>query len=209
MLAHRAWAWARRPRGPIASSPVRAAEEWLLLDVGTADPTYVPATGYAGDLAETVAELRPGNRITATLSWEAGTPRFAALAIETRTEIDFFDGATGIFEAGRETAAARRSGEGMNSRVLRGTDGGEIGVVYTFATQPGARDLFAEFRDGVRPLEPLIERLGRDAEPPYGISVIRPADEPFVLVCLALDPDGLLAETIRDTYERSHVVAGS
>jgi hypothetical protein len=188
----------------------RGAEEWLLLDVGTADPTYVPATGYAGDLAETVAELRPGNRIAAALSWEKGTPRFAALAIETRTEIDFFDGATGIFEVGRETAAAaRRSGEGMNSRVLRGTDGEVSGVVYTFATQPGARDLFAEFRDGGRPLEPLIERLDRDAEPPYGISVIRPADEPFVLVCLALDPDGLLAETIRDTYERSHVVAGS
>jgi hypothetical protein len=180
----------------------RDTEEVLLLDVETQDPTYVTTAGYEGDLAETVAELEPGNRIDAMLSWNDGTPRFADIDIETRTTVEFADGATGIFEAARETwQAAAREGSAMNSRVTRDTDGEENGVVYTFAKQSGQRDLYEEFRDGITPLEPLIDRLAEGAEPPFGVFVIRPADEPFVLVALAIERDGLFAETIRDTYE--------
>lgn len=179
----------------------RGPDELLLLDVDTQDPTYVTTAGYDGDLADRVGELEPGNRIDATLSWDDDAPRFADLAIDTRTTIEFVDGATDIFEVARETwTEARREGEAMNSRVLRSTDGEENGVVYTFAEQAGQRDLYGEFRDGVTPLEPLIDRLGEGVEPPYGAFVIRPAEHPFVLVALALDRDGLLAETMRDTY---------
>jgi hypothetical protein len=179
----------------------RGPDELLLLDVESQDPTYVTTAGYEGDLAETVAAVEPGNRIDAALSWDDGAPRFTELAIDTRTTIAFVDGATDIFEVARETwKEARREGEAMNSRVTQDTDGEENGVVYTFAEQAGQRDLYGEFRDGVTPLEPLIDRLGEGAEPPYAVFVIRPAEHPFVLVALALDRDGLFTETIRDTY---------
>lgn len=182
----------------------RDPEELLLLDVDTQDPTYVTTTDYEEGLAEAITGLEPGNRIEATLSWDDGTPRFSAIAVETHTTVEFVDGATGIFEAARETwQEARREGAAMNSRVTHDTDGEANGVVYTFAKQPGQRDLYEEFRDGVTPLEPLIERLSETANSPYGAFVIRPADEPFVLVVLALDHDGLLADTVRDTYPPS------
>lgn len=182
-------------------SSTRGPDELLLLDIESQDPTYVTTASYEGDLGGRVAELRAGNRIEATLSWDDGAPRFADLAIDTRTTIEFVDGATDIFEVARETwKEARREGAAMNSRVTQDTDGEENGVVYTFAEQAGQRDLYGEFRDGVTPLEPLIDRLGEGAEPPYAVFVIRPAEHPFVLVALALDRDGLFAGTIRDTY---------
>lgn len=185
-------------------SSTRDPEELLLLDVETQDPTYVTTTGYEGDLAEKVTGLEPGNRIAATLSWEGDTPQFREIIIETHTTVEFIDGATGIFEAAHETwNEAQREGAAMNSRVTQDTDGETNGVVYVFAKQSGQRDLYEEFRDGVTPLEPLIGRLSESENPPFGAFVIRPADEPFVLVVLALDRDGLFAETIRDTYPPS------
>ena len=182
-------------------SSTRGPNELLLLDVESQDPTYVTTTGYEGDFADQVVEVEPGNRVEAVLSWDDGGPRFAELSIDTRTTIAFVDGATDVFEVARETwNEARSEGEAMNSRVTRNTDGEENGVVYTFAEQAGQRDLYGEFRDGVMPLEPLIDRLGEGAAPPYAVFVIRPAEHPFVLVALALDRDGLLAGTIRETY---------
>ena len=191
----------------ILRSP-RDPDELLLLDVESQDPTYVPSTGYEGDLAERVVELEAGNRITAEIAWADG-PRFAAVEVETETTVEFVDGATGIFEAARETwNEAEREGRAMNSRVTRDTDGEPNGVVYTFAKQSGERDLFTEFRDGVTPLEPLIDRLAEGAEPPFAGFVIRPADEPFVLVALAIDREGVLAETIRETYGAARTTHG-
>ncbi|WP_049901095.1 DUF6663 family protein [Halococcus agarilyticus] len=182
-------------------SSTRRPDELLLLDVESQDPTYVTTAGYEGELADRVAEVAAGNRIDATLSWDDDAPRFAELSIDSRTTVEFVDGATDVFEVARETwNEARREGAAMNSRVTQDTDGETNGVVYTFAEQAGQRDLYGEFRDGVTPLEPLIDRLGEGAEPPYGVFVIRPAEHPFVLVALALDRDGLLAGTIRDTY---------
>ena len=182
----------------------RAPDELLLLDVETQDPTYVTTADYEDDLAVQVTELEPGNRIATTLSWEDETPRFADIEVETQTTVEFIDGATGIFEAARETwQEAQREGAAMNSRVTQNTDGEANGVVYTFAKQPGQRDLYEEFRDGVTPLEPLIGRLAESADPPFAAFVIRPVEEPFVLVVLALDSEGLFADTVRDTYPPS------
>jgi hypothetical protein len=208
--------------------PGRDDGEWLLLDVERGDPTYVPRTAGGDDRADTTA-LAPGNRVDATLEWVDGDPRVASYEVVDATRFRFVRTTERMFEAAtRCWADAVERDSGMNSRVTYGTDGEPNGVVYTFAKQPGQRDLFAEFRDGVKPLEPLLVRAagGREAydaatgrgeaasddptehratdatgaDPPFETFVIDPADEPFVAVYIVLDPDGFLAETVRDTY---------
>ncbi|MFP9192056.1 DUF6663 family protein [Natronosalvus vescus] len=172
--------------------PGRTDDEWLLLEVDTGDPTYVPAID---------AELAVGNRIDAKIEWEDEQPRLGEWDVVDRTRFHFrrtdapvFQAAQGCFEA------AHRAGEAMNARVTRDTDGRPNGVVYTFADQPGQRDLFGEFRDGEKPLEPLIERAAESEDPPFSVWVLD-LSEPFVLVTIVLDPDGLFAETMAETYE--------
>jgi len=216
--------------------PGRDDDEWLLLDVERGDPTYVPRTD--GDRtddgrADTTA-LAPGNRIDATLEWVDGDPEVASYEVVDATRFRFARTTEQMFEAAtRCWADAVERDSGMNSRVTYGTDGEPNGVVYTFAKQPGQRDLFAEFRDGVKPLEPLLVRAagGREAydaatagsdaasddaaegelsaegrtddtgaDPPFETFVVDAADEPFVAVYIVLDPEGFLAETVRDTY---------
>lgn len=154
-------------------------DEWLFVDVGdpgTTDPeeayapTYVPKAGH-GDLDDAVADLRPGYLVAATMEWVDGQPRVEELNVERRTLFEFVDDATGIFEAAQQTwAEAAAVGEPMNSQVTYGTDGEPNGVLYVFAKQSGAQDLFEEFRSGVKPIEPLIERVEQgsieDHEPP-------------------------------------------
>lgn len=180
------------------------ADELLLIDVEDHDPTYVSTDGYDGELATSVADLEPGYLVAATLAWDDGTPRFSEIDVESRTLLEFVDGATNIFEAAQETwAEAERAGEPFNSRVTYSTDGETNGVVYVFAKQSGARDLFEEFRSGVRPLEPLIQRLskGNEGNEDHEVFVLRPRDEPFVLVYLVREKGSMLADTVRDTYD--------
>ena len=87
----------------------------------------------------------------------------------------------------------------MNSQVTRDTDSDPNGVVYTFAEQAGERDLFGEFRDGIKPLEPLVARAAEAADPPFSVWVLD-TPQPFVLVYIVLGPDGLLERTMCDTY---------
>jgi hypothetical protein len=179
----------------------RADDEWLLLDVEGADPTYVPADGYEGDLSATVAALEPGNRIRAELAWDDGDARIADLSVGTATRFRFVRTEEPLFRAARRCwEAAEERGAAMNSRVTRGTGGQPKGVVYTFARQPGQRELFDEFRDGAKPLKPLLERAKEGAEPPFETFVVDHPDHPFVTVFIVLDPDGYLASTVRDTY---------
>ena len=192
----------------VLDSP-RDPEAFVLvaLDADDADefePVEVRGDGYDDpDLAARAAALRPGYVVRATLSWDDGTARFADVAVEKRTLFAFADGVTGMFEAATETwRNAAATGDAMNSRVTRGTDGDPNGVLYVFASGSGARDLFAEFRDGSRPIEPLVRRVNRtrgDGE--REVFVLRPADEPFVAVYIALEKGGLLADTVRDTYD--------
>lgn len=210
--------------------PGRDDDEWLLLDVESGDPTYVPRATGGGDRADTTA-LAPGNRIDAALEWVDGDPYVASSDVVDATRFRFVRTTETMFEAAtRCWSDAVERDSGMNSRVTYGTDGEPNGVVYTFAKQPGQRDLFAEFRDGVKPLEPLLVRAaggreaydaatdgtaddsadgdpqpartadGTGADPPFETFVIDAAEEPFVAVYLVLDPDGFLAETVRDTY---------
>jgi hypothetical protein len=188
----------------VLASP-RERDELLLIDHEEFDPVYVATEGYSDALGAAVADLRPGYLVDATLRWsEDGDPRFADLSVARRDELTFADGVTGIFEAAKETwYTAEAEGEGMNSRVTRDTDGEPNGVLYVFAEQPGARDLFEEFRSGVLPLEPLLQRVeeGRDDDEDRAIFVLRPADEPFLVVYIVFTQDGLLDRTMRDTYD--------
>lgn len=189
-----------------------APERWLLLDAESGERASVAGTGYEseasasnrsgdaaeGELADRVASLEPGNRITAALDWTTDPPRFERLTVDTRTRFRFVRTDEPMFEAARDCwTVAQNAGEAMNARVTRGTDSEPNGVVYTFADGPGA-DRLAEFREGRRPLDPLLARVER-VDPPYETFVID-AGEPFVAVYVVLDPDGLLAETVRDTY---------
>ncbi|WP_117594165.1 DUF6663 family protein [Haloprofundus halophilus] len=187
-----------RPRDP---------DELLLvaLDDDSFDPTYVRTDGYEGDLADDVSALRPGYVVEATLAWDDdGTPAFEAVTVERRSRLEFVDDVTGLFEAARETwNEAVAAGEGMNSRVTRDTDGRPNGALYVFAEQPGARDLFDEFRSGVLPLDPLVERVNDERDDaPRELFVMRPADGQFVVVYIVFEKEGMLANTVRETYDR-------
>lgn len=191
----------------------RDREEWLLLDVESADPTYVASGGYGDeregestdedgdDLAATVESLEAGNRVRAELEWTDERPRFTACEVLERTRFAFTRTREQLFEDARAAwNDARAAGEAMGVRLTRAQDGTPNGVVYAFADQPGQRDLFAEFRDGVKPLEPLLARLAEDADPPFEAFVVDNTDEPFLVVLLAMERGGLLASTVRETY---------
>lgn len=188
----------------VLDSP-RERPELLLIDLDSLDPTYVRTDGYDGVLDDVVSDLRPGFVVEATLTWtDDGTPQFSSVSVEERTRIEFVDGVTGMFEAARETwQTAEADNEGMNSRVTYDTDGAPNGVLYVFAEQSGARDIFEEFQSGVLPLEPLIQRVNenREDDDEREVFVMRPADDPFVAVYIVFHADGMLANTVRDTYD--------
>ena len=181
--------------------PGRIDDEWLLLEVDSADPTYVPKPDERDGPNPGVDEdLEAGNRIEATLVWEDDEPRLEEVTVVERTRFRFrrtdepiFEAATSCFEA------ARAEGAAMNSRVTYGTDTEPNGVVYCFAKQSGEQDLFAEFRDGIKPLEPLVARATESIEPPLSVWILEPR-EPFVVVYIVFDPDGVLEETMVGTY---------
>ncbi|MEF8840364.1 MAG: DUF6663 family protein [Haloarculaceae archaeon] len=175
----------------------RDGEEWLLLEVETADPTYVPR----GDL-----DAAAGNRVRATITWPDGDPRVEEFEVVADTQFGFTRTREPLFQDAHACwRDAREAGEAMASRVTHGTDGDPNGAVYTFAEQPGSRDLYEEFRDGGRPLDPLLARLAESVDPPFEVFVIDHTGEPFVVVLLAFEREGLVAGTVRETYfgERS------
>jgi len=180
------------------------AEERTLLEVGTEEPIRVRADGYEDPLQATVDDLDPGNLVDATVEWPAeGTPGFAAVTVESETLFEFVDDADHVFERAERTfERGKRERSAIASTVTYGTDGDPNGALYTVAKQGGETDLFEEFRDGRKTLEPLIEKLADGgADPPHEVFVIRPLEEPFVVVFLAIDRGGLLADTIRDEYD--------
>jgi hypothetical protein len=145
-------------------------------------------------------DVEPGNLVTARLDWSTPEPTVESLSVERRTRYAFADGIDPVFEVARETwRDAQAAGDGMNSRITRNTDGEVNGVVYVFAESERG-DRFREFRDGTRPLDPLVEKAN-DGEPePRAVFVLRPVDGAYVVVTIALTPDGQFARTIRDTY---------
>lgn len=179
----------------------RTDDEWLLLDVDSADPVYLPRSS--------LPDVSVGNRIAGELVWDGEEPTLSDATIETETRFRFRRTDEPIFEAARTCfETARAEGEAMNSRVTYGTDRNPNGVVYTFADGPGGPDLFSAFRDGHKPLDPLVARAAEGADPPFSVWVLAPT-EPFVVVSIVLDPDGLLERTMADTYDRDACTGNS
>lgn len=173
----------------------------LLLDRSDHEPVRVAADGY-DDLADAVAALRPGYLVDATLAWNDGDARFAAVDVRKRTLLTFADAVTGLFEAALDVMEqARKEGEGVHGRPTFSTDGEPNGAVYAFAEQPGERDVFEEIRTGALPLEPLVDRLDEAADCEHELFVFRPLEHDFVVVYLVLHRDSVLADTVRDTYD--------
>lgn len=169
---------------------------------GEGDPVLVRADGYEGALADDVSALEPGNCIGATVEWTDGTARFSDVEVLEDSRISYVRGATGLFEVALDVMEeARREGAGVNSRTTYSTDGEPNGAVYAFADQPGERDLLAEFREGVAPLEPLLARLDEFEDCPHHVFVLDPLEHDFLVVYLVLRTDGVLARTVADTYD--------
>jgi hypothetical protein len=181
-----------------------AADGLILLERWAEDPVTVRADGYDEPLASALGDLQPGNLVEATLEWPAeGNPTVADLSVATGTLFVFLDGADHVFEKAEETfEEARRERAPIASTTTYRTDGTPNGALYTIAEQGGGTDVFAEFREGRRTLEPMVEKLGEGgAEPPYEVFVIRPVGEPFVVVSLAIEKGGLLANTVREEFD--------
>ena len=173
------------------------------------------------ETVDTIRSLEPGYVVEAELAWDDSDAAFLDCEITNRTRIQYADGVTGLFEKAQETwHDAQVAGEAMNSAVTYSTGKEPNGVVYVFAKQDPPRDLFEEFRTGATPIEPLIQRVNAthdggaadttadddavdnasDDEAERAVFVLNPADEPFVVVYIVFRKDGMLAQTVRDTY---------
>ena len=193
----------RRPDGTIllvdlaeASKAVDGDPEADLQPLAVEPPTD-------GDIAETVRELQPGYVVSASLAWDESEARFVDCTVDEATWIQYADGVSGLFEVAQETwYDAQTAGDAMNSRTTYSTGNEPNGVVYTFAKQTPPRDLFEEFRTGATPLEPLIQRVEaeREDDGDRAVFVMNPVDEEFVLIYIVFRKDGMLAQTVRDTY---------
>jgi len=170
-----------------------------LLDRETYEPVVVSTDE---ETAPAVPRLRPGYLVDAALDWSTQRPTVESVSVVRPTLFAFADRVDPMFEAARETwEAAQSEGEAMNTQVLRNTDNEVTGVVYVFA-ESGERGRFEEFREGARPLEPLLDRVadsrGEDAREVF---VLRGAGGAFTAAAIALRKGGQLADTMRDTYD--------
>ncbi|MFB6164562.1 MAG: DUF6663 family protein [Haloarculaceae archaeon] len=182
----------------------RDGPDLLLVERGSEEPLSVRTEGYDEPLASTVAGLRPGNLIDATLSWGAeGPPAFAEVDVRTETLFAFVDGVPDVFEEARTTfEQGKREHMPIYSNVTYDPDGEPNGAIYTVAKQQGETDVFADLSTGRLTMEPMLEKLGEGgAEPPYEAFVLRPVDDPFVVVYFVLEKGGQLAETMRREYD--------
>lgn len=169
-----------------------------LLDREAYEPIVTAAEGHGAP----VEDLRPGYLLDAELDWSTTEPTVRSVAVRRPTLYAFADGIEPVFEAARETwTDARATGDSMNGRVIRNTDNEVNGVLYVFG-EDATGGVFESFRDGTRPLEPLVDRVNESEGPaPREVFVLRPDDREFVVVTIALRKGGLFAETLRDTYD--------
>lgn len=168
-------------------------------------PTYLPVDAHEGPQARLIEMLEPGNLLDATLCWTDGTPAIETARLVERSRFHFCE-VDETFEAARTAwDEAVDAGSGMGAQVTSDPEGTPNGVVYVLAEQPGARDVFEEFVDGVLPLEPLVRRVDRadatDADAPREVFVLRPAEEPYVVVLVAFHRNGRLARSVRAQFD--------
>lgn len=163
--------------------------------------TYEPIVVSTEDSGEPVGDLYPGYLVDAGLDWTDPEPVVRSLSVERPTLYEFRDGVDPVFQVAQETwREAQAANDAMNSQVTRNTDNRVNGVVYVFA-EGGDRGRFEEFRDGSRPLEPLLDRVNeREGAAPREVFVLRPQSGEFTIVTITLKKGGQFADTMRDTY---------
>ncbi|WP_135826084.1 DUF6663 family protein [Halorussus ruber] len=168
-----------------------------LLDRETYDAVVTASEGH--DVS--VEEVRPGYLADAELDWSTSEPTIRSLSVRRPTLYAFADDIEPVFDVAQDAwSEARLAGDSMNSRVTRNTDNEVNGVLYVFA-EDGTT--FESFRDGERPLEPLVDRVNeQEGEAPREVFVLRPASREFVIVTIALRKGGQFADTLRETYDR-------
>lgn len=182
----------------LPETPTADTQVWL--DLTDLEPIRVRTEAGTEELKATLSGIRPGYIVEATVAWSEGVAHVETCSVTEPTLFTFADGVTNLFEVALDTwESARQSGAAVESTVTYSNDGQPNGALYTFAAQPGERDLFAEFRDGRRPLEPLLEKVSDS--PPYEVFVFRPATHDFILVYVVLAKNSMLADTVRDTYD--------
>ena len=169
-----------------------------LLDRETYEPVVTAADGHDAP----VGELEPGYLVAAELDWSTSEPTVRSLSVRRETLYAFADDIEPVFEVAQEAwADARAAGESMNSRVTRNTDNEVNGVLYVFGEHE-MTGMFESFRDGSRPLEPLVDKVNeREGEEAREVFVMRPESGEFVIVVICLVKGGTYARTLRDTYE--------
>ncbi|UPV75023.1 hypothetical protein M0R89_02900 [Halorussus limi] len=169
-----------------------------LLDRQTFEPVVTAESGHDAP----VADLRPGYLVDADLDWSSPDPTVRSLSVRRPTLYVFADDAEPMFDAARETwTEARTAGDSMNSRVTRNTDSEVNGVLYVFGEDP-TNGIFEAFRDGTRPVEPLVDRVNeQEGSAPREVFVLRPEGGEFVVVTIALRKGGQFADTLRETYD--------
>ncbi|MFB6126272.1 MAG: DUF6663 family protein [Halolamina sp.] len=183
-------------------------------DPDAVTPVAVDAPPGEGDAVATVdgTDLYPGYVVSAALDGKRGDrgdtddeptrPTVADVAVERETLLTVAEAVEGLYEAATDAfRTARAAGEGMTSRVTRGTDGDPNGALYVFADPPG-ENLLTGFRRGRPPIDPLLARAdeGRDGDGPMEAFVLESAADPFVAVHVVFEREGVLANTIRETY---------
>ncbi len=177
------------------------ADSLRLLGRESYEPVHISREGHDAP----IADLQPGYLVDADVDWSGDAPTVDSLSVRRPTLYTYLPDIEPVFEVARdlwqETQAA---GDGMGSCVTRNTDDVVNGAVYVFAdTGPTSR--FEEFRNGSRPLEPLVDRINdrdEDGPAPREVFVCQPAEtSDFVVVTIALEKGGLFADTIRDTYD--------
>ncbi len=146
--------------------------------------------------------VRPGHVIEATLSWENSDAYLRETTVRRRSQFYFANDITGLFRAASTLwEETRTAGDHMGATATRSTDGDPNGALYVFA-DPTGRNLYAELGDGRVPIEPLIDRVnGRRGVSERAVFVLQPAGGEFVVVYVVFDPEGVLAGTVRDTYD--------
>lgn len=173
-------------------------------DTNTYEPIQVIVSGQSdeGVPENPTKTVQPGHVIDATLTWDENTAYLTELAVHRRSRFQFADGVTGLFEAATNLwADTRAAGDHLGSTATRSTDGEPNGALYVFA-DPRGRDLYTELREGRVPVEPLITRVNtRRGRSERAVFVLHPAAGEFVVVYVVFEPDGVLAQTVRDTYE--------
>ncbi len=121
------------------------------------EPVHISREGHDAP----VADLRPGYLVDTDIDWSGNAPTVDSLSVRRPTLYTYLPDIEPVFEVARdlwqETQAA---GDGMGSCVTRNTDDVVNGAVYVFADS-GPTSRFEEFRDGSRPLEPLLDRVNK------------------------------------------------